>query len=814
MRTLLQDLRFAGRLLRRSPGSSLLVVFTLALGIGANLAVFSVVNAVVLSPLPYREPDRLVAIWEAKVSEGLNHERVAPPNFVDYRELKGVFEDAAAWWRPDVNLADDAGGVPMRVNTVEATANLFSVLGVRPRLGSGFELPGKLHDEKLAVVISDRLWRERYGGNERILGGALRLNGELYAVQGVMPPGFHFPGDTDVWQRQRWDFTERTRYAHFMEAVGRLRPRVAWRQAQADLLALSARLGAENAASNKGWHARIVPLHIEIVGAYGPALSVLMGAVGLLLLLACANVANLLLARARARQREVAVRSALGATRGRLLRQMFTESLTLGACGAILGLALSWVAIRLLVAARPVDIPLLTGVPFDGRVAGFGLAVALLTVLLFGAIPALQLSRADLQYALKEPRRSVPAGPGAPRRAPGLLIVAEVALAMTLLLGAGLLIRSVLKLLQEEPGFAPERVLTANLALPLKLYDDWGRVSRFYGDLLERLEANPEIRLAGATSFLPLEPAWVVPYGAPDRPPKAAGEDLRAQYVTASAGYFETLRIPLLEGRTFDQRDTAAAPAVVVINRELARRTWPEEGAVGKVITAGTPSFGPLGQSLKEGRNYEIVGIVGDVKNKTMENAAEPALYFVLTQFPYRNMNLVVQGRGRPERLARALRAELKSLDAGLPLANLRTLEQVLAASTARSRFVMALLSAFALLALILAAIGVYGVLAVELSQRRKETALRLALGASPTEVRRGVLGRGMRQVALGLALGALLGFALCRVMASLLFGVTASDPLTFAAAVAVILSISLIACSLPAFRASEVEPIEALRSV
>ena len=816
MKTLLQDLRFAGRLLFRSPGFSLLVVLTLALGIGANLAIFSLVDAVVLSPLPYRQPDRLVAIWEAKVAEGLDHERIAPPNFVDYRKLEGVFEDAAAWWHPDVNLADSAGD-PIRVTTVEATANLFSVLGVRPRLGPGFEIPGrlhgeKLHDEKLAIVISDRLWRERYGGDPRIVGKSLRLNGDLYTVAGVMAAGFHFPRETDVWQRLRWDFSERTRYAHFMEAVGRLRPGVSLEQAGADLTALSERLGKENPPSNEGWRARLVPLQTEITGAYGPALSVLMGAVGLLLLLACANVANLLLARASAREREVAIRAAFGAARGRLVRQLLTESLVLGACSAVLGLALAWVAVRLLVTAQPVDIPRLAEISFDGRVASFGLAVALLTVLLFGVIPALQLSRADLQSTLKEAERGAGAGPAA-RRTAGLLVVVEVALAMTLLVGGGLLIRSVFRLLQEEPGFVPERVLTANLVLPASLYGDWPRVSRFYGDLLERLGAHPGVTAAGTTSFLPLEPAWVVPYTVPDRPPETAGEDLRAQYITVGAGYFETLRIPLLAGRTFDRRDTADSPAVVVINREMARRAWPNGEAVGKVIAAGTPGFGPLGQSLKEGRDYEVAGVVGDVKNKALENEAEPALYFVQTQFPYRNMNLVVRGQGAPELLATVMRDELKRLDAGLPLANVRTLDQVLDASTARSRFVMALLSGFALLALVLAAVGIYGVLSYDVSQRRKEIGVRLTLGASPGKVRRLVLGKGMLLASLGLVLGALSAFALCRLMASLLFGVSPSDRVTFAAAVAVILAISFAACYLPARRASEVDPIEALRA-
>lgn len=811
MKTLLQDLRFAGRLLYRSPGFSLLVVLTLAIGIGANLAIFSVVDAVVLAPLPYREPDRLVTLWEMDATEGLDHERLSPVNFIDYRGLEGTFEDAAAWWHPEVNLTDDAGD-PIRVTTIETSANLFSVLGVQPRLGPGFEPVTALHDPSLAVVISDRLWTQRYAGDPQIVGKTLRLNGDLFTVAGVMPPGFHFPGETDVWQRLNWDPAQHSRFAHFMESVARLRPGISLEQVQADLKAVSERLAEENPPSNEGWRARAIPLHTEVVGAYGPALAVLMGAVGLLLLLACANVANLLLARASAREREVAIRAALGAGRSRLVRQLFTESLVLGACSAALGLFLAWIVIRLLVTAQPLDIPRLAEVSFDVRVIGFGLVIALLTVLLFGAIPALQLSRTNLQGTLKEGGRGASAGPAA-RRTRGLLVVVEVALAMMLLVGAGLLIRSVVRLLQEKPGFAPERVLTMNLELPEALYRDWPRVSQFYSELLERLDAHPAITSVGASGFLPLEPGWRIDYTVPDRPPEAAGEGREAQYVTVSPGYFETLRIPRLAGRTFDRRDTADSPAAVVINREMALRVWQDGEAVGKIVTSRTGGIGPLGRALKEGRDYEVIGVVGDVKNNTLENDVEPAIYFVHTQFPYRNMNLVVRGQGAPEHLAGVVRAELKRLDPGLPLAKVRTLDEVLAASTARARFVMALLSSFALLALVLAAVGIYGVLSYDVSQRRSEIGVRLTLGASPGNVQRLVLGEGMLLAGLGLVAGAAAAFALGRLMASLLFGVSASDQVTFAGAFIVISAIALAACYLPARRASEVDPIEALRA-
>ncbi len=817
MRTFLDDLRHGLRGYLARPGFTLAAVVALALGLGANMAIFTVADAVVFRPLPYAEPDRLVTLWETNLVDGLDRERLSPVNFMDYRALSGVYEDAAGWWHPEVNLTYRQGE-PLRVTTVETSGNLFSVLGVVAHLGPGFTDPEELQGEAPEVVVSHRLWRGRLGGDPGILGRAVHLNGDPYTVVGVMPPGFTFPGETDAWQRLEWNFANHSRYAHFLDAVARLRPGVTPEQADRETAALAARLAQEHLASNKDWGTRVESLHADVVGTYRPALLVLLGAVGLLLLMACANVANLLLARATVRGREVAIRAALGAGRGRLVRQFLAESLLLGVVSAALGLALANLVVGLLVRFQPVDIPRLAEVALDGRVLAFGLAATLATVVLFGLAPAIHASRADLQLTLKEGGRSASAGRGSQgaRRA---LIVGEVAVAVVLLVGAGLLIRSFFRLLEEAPGFRPAGVVTVNVELPQALYREWSDVARFYGDLLERLEAHPAIGAAGATGFLPLEPGWRIHYAVPGRPPAAEGEEPEAQFVTVTPGYFESLRIPLLSGRTFDRRDTADSAAAVVVSRELARRAFPDGRAVGSFLGSPVVGIGPLGRSLKGRTDFEIVGVVGDVKNNTLKNASEPAVYFVHTQFPYRNMNLVVRGRSAggeaagAARLAAVLRGELRRLDPGLAPTDPRTLEGVLADDAAQARFLMLLMSGFAALALVLAAVGIYGVLSYAVSQRRAEIGVRLALGATAVSVRGLVVREGLALTALGLALGGVAAAALARFMASLLFGVAARDAATFTGAPAVLLAVALAACYLPARRASRVDPLEAIRT-
>ncbi len=812
MGSFLQDLRHGLRNLASRPGFAIAAVLALGLGLGANTAIFSVVDAVVLSPLPYEKPERLVMLWETNAPQGLDHERVSPVNFLDYRDQKPVFEDIAAWWHPEVNLTDELGE-PIRVNTIEASRNLFQVVGVAPAAGRSFTTQGPdLHHPEAEVVISDAFWARRYGRDPALLGRTLQLNGRPFTVVGVMPPGYHFPGDTDIWQGLGWNLANHSRFAHFMESVARLAPGVTLGRAGAELAALSGRLATEHADSNKDWVAKAVSLQAEVVGDFRPRLLTLLVAVGLLLLLACANVANLLLARASTRDREVALRSALGAGRGRLLRQFLTESLLLASAGAALGLGLAWAAVRAFAMASPIDVPRLAEVAIDGRVLLFCLGATLLTALLFGVAPALQMSTPSMHAGLKEGGRGTGVGPGR-RVVRAGLVVLEVAVAVVLLVGAGLLGRSFLALLGEKPGFEPAGVVTANVQLPGTTYGEWTKVAQFSTEIVDRLAAHPQIESAGGTGFLPLEAGWRFSYTLPDQPPPEAGEAPEAQIVTATHGYFETLGIPLVAGRTFNRFDTKDTPGVMVVNRAMARRAWPNEEAVGKRLVSSARGVGPLARSLLQSQEYEVVGVVGDVKNNSLTGEVEPTTYVVATQFPYRTLNVVVRGEGGASRLGGVLREEVRRLDPQLALSDVRTGEQILSGSTASSRFSMVLMGAFAALALLLAAVGIYGVLSYTVAQRRGEIGVRLALGAPPAGVRRLVVAEGMALAGAGAVLGCAAAFGLARFMASLLFGIQVADLPTYGSVAVLILAVSLAACYLPARRASAVDPLEALRA-
>ncbi len=812
MGSFLQDLRHGLRNLLTRPGFAIAAVLALGLGLGASTAIFSVVDAVVLRPLPYAQPNELVMLWETSAPKGLDHERLSPVNFGDYRAAKQVFEDAAAWWHPEINLLDEIGE-PIRVTTVETSRNLFQVLGVEPEVGRSFTTRGAdLYSEEPEVVISHALWIRRYGAHPGLVGRTVQLNGRPHEVVGVMPPGFHFPGDTDVWQGLAWNLANHSRFAHFMESVARLAPGVTRERAAAELEAISARLEADHQDSNKDWRARAVGLQTEVVGDFRPRLLTLLVAVGLLLLLACANVANLLLARASTRDREVALRSALGAGRGRLLRQFLTESLLLAAAGAVVGLSLAYAAVRVLSTASPIDIPRLAEVTLDGRVLLFSLAATLVTAVLFGMAPALQMSSPALHAGLKEGGRGAGASRGRRLLRAGLVVL-EVAVAVVLLVGAGLLGRSFLALLQEKPGFEPAGLVTANVELPGTTYGEWTKVAQFSTEIVDRLAAHPEVASAGAAGFLPLEAGWRPNYSLPDQPTPEPGEEPWAQLVTVTPGFFETLGIQLLAGRSFNRFDTQDAPGVMVVNQAMARRAWPNENAVGKRLVSAARAIGPLGRSLRQSQEYEVVGVVNDVKNNSLASAAEPTTYVVSTQFPYRAVNLVLRGKQGAGRLGEVLRSEVARLDPGLALSDVRSGEQILAGSTASSRFSMVLMGGFAGLALLLAAVGIYGVLSYTVAQRRGEIGVRLALGAPPEKVRRLVVAEGMALAGLGAAIGSLAALGLARLMASLLFGIQVTDLPTFSSVALLILAVSLTACYLPARRASAVDPLEALRA-
>ena len=638
MTTLLQDLRYGLRSLAKAPAFATAAIAALALGIGATTAIFSVVNAVVLEPLPYAHPDRLVSLWEVNHEKHLDHEPLSPVNFMDYRRLNQVFADAVAWWRPEVTLRD-ADKEPVRVNTIEVSGNFLTVLGVQPALGAGFPADVFFSRDQL-VLMSDRLWRSRYGADPAIVGKTISMNANRFTVAGVLPRGFGFPGDTDLWQLLNWDLTLHSRGAHFMEAVARMKPGTTVVDAQRELDALTGRLSAEFTGTNRGWRSRAIPLHDEVVGYYRSALYVVLSAVGLLLVIACINIASLLMARASSRAREVAVRAAIGATRQRLVRQFLTESLVLAVVGGLLGVGVGLAATKAIVASAPLDIPRLAEVTLDARALVFALALVLVTAIVFGLLPALVLSRVDLQRVLKEGGRS---GSGRGRRAHQLLVAAEIALAVMLLAGAGLLVRSVARLAAEDPGFRSSNIVTAGIQLTGAAYSSWPQVEQFHSALVRSLQEQSGIDAAGASNFLPLAPGWRIPFLIRGVPP-AGGDEQTAQYHSVSEGYFESLGVPLLRGRLFAAHDTAQSRGVVVINQALAERYFGAADPIGQTVTSRATNIGPLGASLMKERDHVIVGVVGNVKNSSLQGRAEAALYHSTRQFPFRH---VVLGRAR-----------------------------------------------------------------------------------------------------------------------------------------------------------------------
>jgi putative ABC transport system permease protein len=809
MDTLLGDIRFAVRSLGRSPSFAITAVLALGLGIGSTAGVFSLLEGVVLRPLPYREPSRLVTIWDTNREKGLKHEAISPVTFHDYRALTSVFADAAAWWRPQLNLADDTGD-PVRVSAVETTENLFSVLGVEPAIGRGFAVHADLFGPEHEAIISHRLWQTRFGGAPGIIGRAIRLNGFTYTVVGVMPAGFGFPGETDLWQQLQWNLHNHSRGAHFMESVARLRPGVTTERANRELAALGVRLGSEFRATNAGWTPKVIELDRETAGVFRPGLLALFGASALLLALACLNVANLLLARASGRRREVALRSAIGASRVRLVRLFLTESLVLAVAGAVVGLVVAVLSVKALMAVSPVRIPRADAVGIDGLVLVFATVVAAVTALAFGLIPALSMSRSALQDALKDGGKGSSAQGRTLRSA---LVVVEVALAVVLLSGAGVLVRSVTRMLAVNTGVDPAFTITADMQLPDAAYREWPKVEQFYASLVRALEQRPGIVAAGTTTFLPLQPGWRLPYLPVGAGPFPAGEEPMAQFHSADAGYFATIRAPIVRGRSFDAHDDVASTPVVIVNETLARRLWPNEDPIGRRLRTTIRNIGPLASRNVPGDEHQVIGVVRDIRNTSLRDETEPAIYFATGQFPARKMNLVVRGRGDPAQLTAIIRDEVRHLDPTLPLGDVKPMSRVLAAVVDPPRFVMMLMSAFAILALTLAAVGIYGMLSYGVSHRRREFGIRLALGARPAGVMRLILREGLTLVVAGCTIGIAGMFVAGRSLSGFLFEVKPWDAATLAVVLAVVVAVATLACLVPGRRASAEDPAGALRA-
>jgi putative ABC transport system permease protein len=807
--TLLQDIRFGWRLLRRTPGFTISAVLALALGIGATTAIFSVLDRVVLQPLPYPDPDRLAMVWEANDGKGLPHERISPVNFVDYRGLSQVFADAAAWWYPQLTLTE-TGRDPLRISAIETTPNFFSVLGVQPIMGAGFPQAPAFARDGIAV-ISHRLWRERFGGDPSIVGKTIALNGPLFTITGVMPQGFHYPNDTDVWHRITWDVAQHSRGAHFMESIVRLKPGVTVDAANHELRALTQRLGRESPSTNGDYTARAIPLGTEIVGFFRPALFALFGAAAFLLAITCTNVASLLLARATVREREVAVRAAIGASKGRLIRQFLTESVLLAVMGTALGVAVAVGSVKALVAAAPVELPRLAGIGLDPRMLLFATALALLTAIAFGVIPAMLMARSDMQRPLKEPGRGGDGG-GARRRARSTLVIAEIGLAVVLLVGAALLARSFQRLVQQDPGFRAAHAVTAKVELPYS-YTDFAKIADFYDRLLTSVRAQPGVSIAGGSNFLPLEAAWRGPFFIQGRPRPRSGDESQAQAQTIDPDYFRALGVPLVKGRFFDANDTAEAPGVIIVNEALARRQWANEDPIGQTVISPIRVIGPMGRSLMKQTFFQVVGVVASVKNSTLVRDAEPAIYFNFKQFPFRGLNIVVQGQGDAAALLGALRTSVQRIDPNLPLASARTVDRIVGEATDRPRALMLLMGIFAALALGLSALGIYSVMSYSVNQRRQEIGVRMALGAQRGDVLWLVVRQGLWLALIGGVAGAAGALAVGRAMSSLLYGVSSGDLTAFTLAIVLALATALAACLLPARRAAALDPLAGLRA-
>ena len=798
MQTLIQDLRYGLRMLLNKPGFAAVAVITLALGIGANTAIFSVVNAVLLSSLPYNDPARLVTVLHD------DSKPVAPANFFDWRDQNQVFESIAAaqYWTPNLTGRDR----PEHLDALQLTADMFHLLGVNPSLGrtfiAGEDQPGNEH----VVILGHRLWERRFGGDAAVVGQQITLDGESYTVVGVMPPNFQFAPfwatRAELWAPLNLATRIDDRGGQSLRVFARLKPGVTPEQAQAEMETIHQRLEQQYPESNKGLIVSVDPLLEKVVGKTRPALLILLGAVGFVLLIACANVANLMMAKAAARQKEIAVRTALGATRGRIIRQLLTESVLLALAGGAMGLLLAAWGIDALVALSPANLPRVQTVSLDRYVLGFTLAISVLTGVLFGLAPALHASKLDLNEALKEGERGSTEGKRSGIRR--LLVISEIALALILLVGGGLMIRSFLRLQSIDPGFNPRNVLTMTVSLAGSQHSTSTKRLVFFDELLGRIESLPGVQSASGINHLPLGgDTWGIGFAIEGRPLPPPGERPGAVYRIVRPHYFQTMGATLLEGRDFTERDNESAPGVVIINETFARRHWPNEDPIGKRIRIAIDESGPR----------EIVGVVKDVKQRDWTAEPQPEMYLPHFQAAApRYLTLVVRADSNPLNLAAAVEGEVWAIDKNLPVSEVRSMEEVIAASIAQQRFNVLLLGIFASVALILAAVGIYGVMSYSVTQRTQEIGIRMALGAQTSDVLKMVVGQVMKLVAIGIGAGLIGAFLLTRLLSSLLYQVSATDPVTFAVIALVLTSVALLACYLPARRAAKVDPMTALR--
>ena len=807
MGNFLQDLRYAVRMLAKKPGFTIVAVFTLALGIGANTAIFSIVNAVILSPMPYREADRLVEFWETNPLKSWTQAPLAPANLFDWEKQSQSFEEIAAYMGsakkgPGISGLQLTGdGEPERVKGLYVTGNLFSVLGRDALIGRTLRDEETLEGKHTVVVLSHALWKRRFGGDPAIVGQSISINGRNREIVGVMPSDFYFPSkEVEMWVPMGWnrDQMEKLRRPHFLRAVGRLKPGITTEQAAGEMTAIAGRLEQQYPDTNTQMGVGLGPLKEWVISDTRLPLMVFLVAVAFVLLIACANVANLLLARAATRAREVAIRTALGARRSRIIKQLLTESLLLAIVGGGLGVLLALWSKDLLVGLSPRDIPRLDEARLDARVLAFSVGLSLLTTLIFGLVPALQASKPDLTASLKEGGQK---GSSQSGRVRNVLVIAEVALALVLVIGAGLMIRSFLRLQQVDPGFNANNLLMLSVSLPGVRYPEDGKAIAFFEQAEERIKGLPGVVDVGSANVAALRGAAYTN----DMTIEGQHEDYirEIRHKTVTPNYFRTMGIQLLSGRFLDQTDIATS-ATIVVNEAFARRCFPGEDAVGKRVKFAKPA--------EQGTWETIVGVVRSEKQDSLSADAKPEAYKTQLQETQSAMTIVVRTAGDPTTLVSGVREQIRSLDRDLPPYDIKTMTTALDESLVRERFITTLLIIFAGLALTLASIGIYGVMSYTVTQRTHEIGIRVALGAQNHDILKQVIGRAVGLAGAGVALGLVASMILTRLMATLLFGVSTTDPLTFGAIAVLLVVVSLVASYIPARRATKVDAMTALR--
>jgi putative ABC transport system permease protein len=809
MDSLLQDIRYALRMCARTPAFTAVAILALAIGIGANTAIFTIVNAVLIERLPFRDSDRLVVVWEESAKRPGRRNTISPANFLQWQERNDVFEQMASFYEWRANLTGQAS--PEEIAAQDVTSNFFATLGVAPILGRSF-LPEEGPDGRNRVVIlSHGLWQRRFGGDPGVIGKPIQLNSRAFTVIGVMPPdvklllkaGSLVGKMPELWTPFAYNEAMRQPRGRYALAIARLKPGVALAQARAQMTTIAAALASEWRDFDTGWTVRLVPIHEELGGELRRPLLILMGAVAFVLLIACANVANLLLARGAARERELAVRLALGAPRARLMRQLLTESLVLGLLGGLAGLVVAVWGLAFLVAISPVDLTGLGHIGLSYPVLAFTATVAILTAVISGFAPAFESSRVAVQESLKDGARQVGSGARS-RRLRYTLVVAEIALAVVLLTGAGLLMRTFASMRAIDPGFDSRNVLTARVSLPFATYKEDGQRIRFFAQAVERVGALPGVQSAGAVSFLPFAGLGAATdFTIVGHPPPAPGQSPVLDVRVCDNGFFATMHVPLVRGRFFNDRELRERSNVVIVNETLVRQHFANEDPLGKQLVIDMTDNPPP---------TTIIGVVGDVHYMDLVTRPRPMSYWPHPQLAYGGMTLTVRAANDPLALAPAVEAAIQSIDKDQPVSEVRTMDQWIARSLGQARFNALLLGVFAAVALLLASLGIYGVMSYAVSQRTSEIGVRLALGADERAILRLIVGNGVALAGGGLAIGVVLALALSRTMSSLLYETSGTDPLTFVSVVVTLGAVAVLASYLPARRASHITPVEALR--